>query len=101
MFDAPVPANPVASSVNWLTGTMLGNAAVAICVIAVALVGYSMLTGRLPIRRGGEVIVGCFLLLGAPAVAVGILDFVENRNRPTIAAPDIIVYEARPREELR
>ena len=38
-------------------------------VIAVAFLGLMMIAGRLPFRRGISVVLGCFLLLGAPVVA--------------------------------
>ena len=69
---APRAVAPVQASVDWLTGTMLGTVATSACVIAIAFVGFQMLSGRLPIMRGLRVIVGCFLLLGAPVVAASI-----------------------------
>ena len=40
-----------------------------LCVLAVAFVGMLMLTGRLALREGLRVALGCFILLGAPAIA--------------------------------
>jgi type IV secretion system protein VirB2 len=55
-----------------LQGTLMGNVATAIAVMAVAAVGFMMLTGRLNWRFGGTVIVGCFILFGAGAIVTGI-----------------------------
>jgi type IV secretory pathway VirB2 component (pilin) len=79
----PRPAGPVESSIDWLTGTMLGTVATSVCVIAIAFVGFQMLSGKLPIVRGLRVIVGCFLLLGAPVVAASISGF-RQRTRAAI-----------------
>jgi type IV secretory pathway VirB2 component (pilin) len=46
---------------------------VSLCVIAMAVPGMLMLTGRLPLRRGAQVILGCFLLLGSTTLADGLL----------------------------
>jgi type IV secretion system protein VirB2 len=69
LFDAP--RSPVlADAMTWLTGTLLGTVATGLCVLAVATVGFMMLTGRLPIREGGRVVLGCFVLLGASSIAI-------------------------------
>jgi type IV secretion system protein VirB2 len=41
-------------------------------VIAVAMVGFMMLTGRMNWRFGATVIIGCFILFGAGAIVSGI-----------------------------
>jgi hypothetical protein len=57
---------------RWLEGTLLGPVATVLAVIAVASVGFLMLTGRTDIRRGARVILGCFILFGASSIAAGI-----------------------------
>ncbi|MCR2834759.1 TrbC/VirB2 family protein [Parerythrobacter lacustris] len=79
---APRPGNAVLGSVQWLTGTLLGTVAISLCVIAIAFVGFQMLSGRLPIMRGLRVIVGCFLLLGAPVVAASISGLWQQSSVP-------------------
>lgn len=68
----PRPVGPIEGALGWMTGTLLGTVATSACVLAVAFVGFQMLSGRLPVRRGLQVVVGCFLLLGAPVVAASI-----------------------------
>ena len=43
-----------------------------VAVIAVASVGFLMLTGRINWRYGATVIVGCFILFGAASIVAGI-----------------------------
>jgi type IV secretory pathway VirB2 component (pilin) len=64
---------PMVESARWMAGMMLGEIALGVCVIAVAFIGALMLSGRLPLREGGRVVVGCFVLLGAPVIASGFL----------------------------
>lgn len=80
-YSAPVlafaPPDPQGSGVivnafNWLQGTLLGTVATVAAVIAVAAVGFMMLTGRLNWRHGGVVILGCFILFGAASIVGGI-----------------------------
>ena len=70
-FD-PQGSGPILSAVNWLQGTLLGNVATAVAVMAVAAVGFMMLTGRLNWRFGATVIIGCFILFGAASIVGGI-----------------------------
>ena len=68
----PQGSGPILAAVNWLQGTLLGNVATAAAVIAVAFVGFMMLTGRMNWRYGITVIVGCFILFGAASIVSGI-----------------------------
>ena len=68
----PQGSGPIVSALSWLQGTLLGNVATSVAVIAVAMVGFMMLTGRLNWRVGATVIIGCFVLFGAGAIVSGI-----------------------------
>jgi type IV secretion system protein VirB2 len=68
----PQGSGPIVAALSWLQGTLLGNVATAVAVIAVAMVGFMMLTGRLNWRFGATVIVGCFVLFGSAAIVTGI-----------------------------
>ena len=68
----PQGSGPIVAALMWLQGTLLGNVATAIAVIAVAMVGFMMLTGRMNWRFGATVIIGCFILFGAGAIVSGI-----------------------------
>lgn len=72
MAADPQGSGPIVNALHWLQGTLLGNVATAIAVIAVAMVGFMMLTGRLNWRFGATVIIGCFVLFGAGAIVSGI-----------------------------
>lgn len=69
---SPAGSTPINAALDWVEGTMLGNLATTAAVIAVASVGYLMLTGRVDWRRGLTVIVGCFIIFGAAAIVAGI-----------------------------
>jgi type IV secretion system protein VirB2 len=68
----PRGSGPIVAALHWLQGTLMGNVATAIAVMAVAAVGFMMLTGRLNWRVGATVIIGCFVLFGAGAIVSGI-----------------------------
>jgi type IV secretion system protein VirB2 len=68
----PQGSGPIVAALNWLQGTLFGNVATAIAVIAVGMVGFMMLTGRMNWKHGATVILGCFILFGAGAIVAGI-----------------------------
>lgn len=68
----PAGSGVVVSAVRWLQGTLLGTVATVVAVIAVASVGFMMLTGRINWRYGATVILGCFILFGAASIVAGI-----------------------------
>jgi type IV secretion system protein VirB2 len=70
-------ADPPASSVllpavSWLEGTLIGSLATVAVTIAIAAVGFLMLSGRINLRYGATVILGSFVLFGASTLARGI-----------------------------
>ena len=68
----PAGSSAIVAAVNWLQGTLLGTVATVVAVIAVAAVGFMMLTGRINWRYGAAVILGCFILFGAASIVAGI-----------------------------
>ncbi|NCP17721.1 MAG: type VI secretion protein [Erythrobacter sp.] len=68
----PAGSGPIVNALAWLQGTLLGNVATAVAVMAVAAVGFMMLTGRLNWRFGATVIIGVFILFGAASIVSGI-----------------------------
>ena len=50
----PAGSGPIVGAVDWLQGTLLGNVATAVAVIAVAAVGFMMLTGRINWKYGAN-----------------------------------------------
>ena len=68
----PAGSSPLIAALDWVQGTLLGNLATSAAVIAVAVVGLLMLTGRMDWRRGLTVVVGCFIIFGAVSIVAGI-----------------------------
>lgn len=72
LFEAS-GSGPIKSAIGFIDNLLFGNIAIGLCVLAVAFVGALMLTGRLPIRRGFEVVTGCFVVMGASVIASGFM----------------------------
>ena len=71
-YSDPAGSGPIVGALHWLQGTLLGTVATVVAVIAVASVGFLMLTGRINWRYGATVILGCFILFGAASIVAGI-----------------------------
>jgi len=89
----PIGASPLVAAVKWIEAVALGTIATSIALIAVGGVGFLMLNGRLPIRRGVTVIAGCFILFGSRTIAAGILGVIlpnvsaELRSERALPSP--------------
>jgi type IV secretion system protein VirB2 len=68
----PPGSSSILAATHWVEGTLLGNVATSIAVIAVAGVGFKALSGRVDIRRAITVLLGSFILFGAPSIVAGI-----------------------------
>lgn len=74
MFSSLIPLteppveSPIADGMVWIQQAALGPIATTIAVIAVAAIGLLMLSGRLELRRGITVAIGCFIIFGASII---------------------------------
>jgi type IV secretion system protein VirB2 len=72
MTSNPAGSSPITNALDWIQGTLMGKVATTVAVIAVAMVGFMMLTGRINWRYGATVIIGVFILFGAATIVSGI-----------------------------
>ena len=84
----PTGSGAIADGMAWVQGAALGNVATSVAVIAVAVTGLMMLAGRLALRRGITVVLGCFLLFGAAGIAAALtgLDRADAPSSPVSAS---------------
>jgi hypothetical protein len=80
------------SALDWSEKVLLGSAGTAIAVLAVAGIGFAMLRGGIPVRRGVVTITGCFILFSSRAIAAAlvgavVLPPVEGKAIPVAAPP--------------
>jgi type IV secretory pathway VirB2 component (pilin) len=74
----PAGSGPILAALQWIEGTLMGNVATTAAVIAVAVVGLMMLTGRIDWRRGLVVVLGAFIIFGAAAIVEGMRSIVAR-----------------------
>ena len=71
---SPDPSgSALVGATDWLRDLLLGQAGTTVAVVAVATVGLLMLSGRLAVKQGVTVVIGCFILFGAGTIADGLL----------------------------
>ena len=81
----PPPTSAIAAATDWVVNLLFGPLATMIAVIAIAWVGFVMLSGRIELRRGASVVFGCFLLFGAKGIADGFRADEINPPQPVVA----------------
>lgn len=84
------------TAVQWAEGVLLGPIATSFAVIAVGSIGFAMLAGRLTVRRGVVVIIGCFILFGASQIAQGFRNVVAPPTSSGQAARPLYLPEPAP-----
>jgi type IV secretory pathway VirB2 component (pilin) len=90
-------SDAVVSATQWIEGAFLGSLATAIAILAVAGIGLLMLTGRVDLRRGAAVVVGCFILFGASTIASALQSLaIGGENLKADYGPPIAVVATRP-----
>ena len=86
LFD-PSGSNAVVEAALWVQRLLLGSLATSIAVIAVAWLGFMMLQGSVSIRRGTQLLAGCFILFGSASIAQGLAGLAQREGgREAIAA---------------
>lgn len=97
LFDTPADP-PIDGALGWIEGTLLGQAAASLCVVAVAIVGLTMLTGRLPLRQGLRVVLGCFVLMSAGGIVRGISGVWTESSlaAPAVSSEPQLLYKREP-----
>lgn len=84
-------ASALPAAAQWVEGVLLGTLGTTLAVLAVAWVGLEMLSGHISVRRGLQVVLGCFILFGAPLIAAGLRDAVAGAG--LAANPGVYVPE--------
>jgi hypothetical protein len=60
-------------AVRWVEQLMLGTVATSAMVMAVSILGLMALDGRLDRKLAVRIILGCFVIVGAPTIVAGIM----------------------------
>ncbi|QUL36890.1 TrbC/VirB2 family protein [Erythrobacter sp. JK5] len=86
------------AALDWLVALVTGPLVTVLLTIAVAVVGFQLLTGRIAVRRGALVILGGFILIGSGQIATALITAVPQGSVPVAAPPVPAVAIARELE---
>lgn len=78
LLSEPTSVQPLVLAGRWVEQALLGTTATVVATLAVSVVGLLLLQGRLPLRRGASVLVGCFVLFGSATIATGIMNIAGD-----------------------
>ena len=95
LADSPAGSSVLVAAISWLQDLLLGTVATSIAVIAIAAIGFGMLTGRVNIRHGATVVLGCFILFGASTIVNG-LRYAASGVGGDTAPPVVVVAPPSP-----
>ena len=73
-YDLSPSDSVLTAASDWLLDLLQGQAVTAIAVLAVAFLGFEMLSGRISLKNALRVVLGCFILLGSATIAQGFMD---------------------------
>lgn len=68
----------IETAILWLLTLVSGTFATTIMVLAIAFAAYAMLLGHVSIGRLGQIVLGCFILVGSAEIGGAITDLVPR-----------------------
>lgn len=80
-------AGPIAGASQWVEATLYGSLGTVLAVLAVAFFGAEMLTGRISMRRGGQLVLGCFIFFAAPTLARALDNLAKGTGSQIVVDP--------------
>jgi type IV secretory pathway VirB2 component (pilin) len=82
----PTNASAITAATSWIEAVLTGSVATGLATLAIAGVGFGLLAGRVELRRAAQVVVGCFILFGAPVLVRELTGALRGNS---IAVPDM------------
>jgi len=92
-FGSPDQASPLVASVDWVRDLLTGSVGISLAVLAIAWVGFALLQGRMPVRDGARIVLGCFILFGSPIIASA---FLQMANPARVQLPAATAHVVPP-----
>lgn len=96
-LSGPSDASVLVAASAWIQGTLLGTLATVVAIIAIACVGLGMLSGRVNIQRGIVVVLGCFIVFGAPGIAAALFTATQLSQSNAVIQEEVVAAPPPPR----
>jgi len=82
----PRNASAIMAATSWIEAMLTGPVATGLATLAIAGVGFCLLAGRAAVRRAVQVVLGCFILFGAPVLVREVTGVLRGSS---VAVPDM------------
>lgn len=89
-------SDAIGGAVGWVSGTLSGSVATVIAVLAVGWLGLAMFQGRIELRKGAQIVFGCFMIFGATRIATGISGLIVGSSDSAAASPAVAMVAPLP-----
>jgi type IV secretory pathway VirB2 component (pilin) len=86
----------ILEAARWLEQLLTGSVGTTVATIVIAIAGIVMMQGHLAPRRAVTVILGAFILFGAPAIAAGIVAAAKGQRARSDRAVSVTPPPALP-----
>ena len=83
LYAAGSVGAPGPGAVAWIAALVTGPLGTGLAVCAVAFFGFTVLGGHLSLRRGSVLVIGCFILFSAPALAAALMGLAHGTTAGT------------------
>lgn len=93
---APGYEQSLGNATNWWDLAFFGPLATILCVIAVALLGFRMLSGYFQFTDAIRILVGIVIVFGSPALAASLM--LKGNEEATFRPPLLQAVEAKGRD---
>lgn len=74
---------------DWIGALLTGSIAITVATLAIAAVGFLMLTGRVPVGRAGPIVLGCFILFSAQVIGRGLAGLQHDGIAAAMVDPTV------------
>lgn len=96
MLSADLDTTALSDAVRWVAELLTGRVATLVAILAVASVGIACLEGRIDSKRAIRVVLGCFIVFGAPTIAAGLIDLPPPAASVSVDPHTQPLIETRP-----
>lgn len=92
LLAPPLEGGSIAAASRWVEELLRGQLAAAIAVMAIALLGYGMMSSRISVRDALKVIIGCFILFGSPTISRALIGTIRGTGEAS--PPSLFVHSS-------
>lgn len=75
---------PIEAAATWITAVASGSLVTIMMTLAVASLAISLLFGQISMRRGSQIVVGCFILASSAQIAGALTGSITHNDHLSV-----------------